>query len=235
VAFHDEWFVPSGTPIAAAATTNGAVAVSAAFASLLTRTSVSGESLLTVANGNPGNAINVYTLSGLAIGPQQDLPVEPDARIPLGGGFYLIKPAFGTLEAVAVDETTSNEVIYLGDEDNSMVHVLTPGFLVGDFDEDGDVDQDDRDQLVSCFTGPGGGPIDPACAPGDADVDDEIDCDDWDALTENWTGPPVQPPPVWQCAQAQAPSVSKGGIVVLALPVFAGGAWLLERRRTLLV
>jgi hypothetical protein len=236
VAFHDEWFVPSGTTITAAPTTNGAVAVSAAFASFLTRTSVSGESLLTVANGNPGNAINVYTLGGLAIGPQQDLPVEPDARIPLGGGFYLVKPAFGTLEAAAVDETASNEVLYLGDEGNSMVHVLTPGFLVGDFDEDGDVDQNDRDQFVSCFTGPAGGPIDPACAPGDADVDDDIDCDDWDALTENWTGPPAQPPSVWQCTQGiPAPSVSKGGIVVLALLVFAGATWLLERRRALLV
>jgi hypothetical protein len=236
VAFHDEWFVPSGTTITAAPTTNGAVAVSAAFASFLTRTSVSAESLLTVANGNPGNAINVYALSGLAIGPQQDLPVEPDARIPLGGGFFLVKPAFGTLAAVAVDETASNEVLYLGDEGNSMLHVLTPGFLVGDFDEDGDVDQVDRSQLVSCFTGPDGGPIDPACAAGDADVDDDIDCDDWDALTGNWTGPPVQPPIFLQCTQGiPAPSVSKGGIVVLALLVLAGGSWLLERRRALLV
>ena len=235
VAFHDEWFVPSGTTITAAPTTNGAVAVSAAFASFLTRASVSTESLLTVAKGNPGNAINVYALSGLAIGPQQDLPVEPDARIPLGGGFYLIKPAFGTLEAVAVDETASNEVIYLGDEGNSMVHVLTPGFLVGDFDEDGDVDQADRDQFVSCFTGPAGGPIDHACAPGDADVDDDIDCDDWNALTQNWTGPPVEPPSVWQCTQGiPAPSISKAGIVLLALLLFAGGTRLLERRRALL-
>jgi len=210
--------------------------VSAAFASFLTRTSVSAESLLTVANGTPGNAINVYALGGLAIGPQQDLPVEPDARIPLGGGFFLVKPAFGTLEAVAVDETASNEVIYLGDEGNSMLHVLTPGFLVGDFDEDGDVDQLDRAQFVSCFTGPASGPIDPACAPGDADVDDDIDCDDWDALTENWTGPPVQPPTFLQCTQGiPIPSVSKGGIVVLALLVFAGGTWLLERRRALLI
>lgn len=96
MAFHDECFVPSGTTITAAPTTNGAVAVSAAFASFLTRTSVSAESLLTVANGNPGNAINVYALSGLAIGLQQDLPVEPDARIPLGGGFFLVKPLCST-------------------------------------------------------------------------------------------------------------------------------------------
>ena len=46
------------------------MAVSAAFASFLTRTSVGGESLLTVAHGNPGNAINVYALGGPAIGPQ---------------------------------------------------------------------------------------------------------------------------------------------------------------------
>jgi hypothetical protein len=234
VAFHDEWFVPLGTTITAAPTTNGAVAVSAAFASFLTRTSVSGESLLTVANGNPGNAINVYALSGLAIGPQQDLPVEPDARIPLGGGFYLVKPAFGTLEAAAVDETASNEVIYLGDEDNSMVHVLRPAFLVGDFDEDGDVDQDDYDQFVLCFTGPGGGPIAPECVPGDAEPDDDCDCDDWGVFAQNWTGPPVEAPAFSQCSQS-IPSASGSGIVVLALLVLAGGALALMRRRTALV
>jgi hypothetical protein len=66
-------------------------------------------------------------------------------------------------------------------------------------------------------------------------VDDDIDCDDWSALTQNWTGPPAQPPSVWQCTQAQVPSISIGGIVVLALLVFAGAAWLLERQRALLV
>jgi hypothetical protein len=234
VAFHDPWFAPSGATFAAAPTTNGVVSVSAAFASFLTRSSVSGESLLTVAKENPGNAVNVYALDGLAVGPQQDLPVVPRARIPLGGGFYLFKPAFGTIEAIAVDETAGNQVIYIGDEGNSMVHVLRPSFLVGDFDEDGDVDQDDYDQFVLCYTGPGGGPIAPACVPGDAEPDDDCDCDDWSAFAQNWTGPPVELPAFSQCSQA-IPTLSEWSIPLLALLVLAGGAWALMQRRTALV
>ena len=48
VAFHDEWFAPSGTTTTIAPTSNGVVTVSAAFASFLTRSSLSGEFLLTV-------------------------------------------------------------------------------------------------------------------------------------------------------------------------------------------
>jgi hypothetical protein len=228
VAFHDEWFVPSGTTVTVAPSTNGAAAVTAAFASFLTRTSVSGELLLTVTTGNPGNAINVYALDGVAVAPQQDLPVEPKAKIPLGGGFYLVKPTFGTVEAVAVDET--NEVIYIGDEDNSMVHVLTAGFLVGDMDEDDDVDEDDYDRFVACFTGSTGGPIGPGCAPGDADSDDDCDCRDWEAFIENWTGPPAEPLLFWLCSGA-IPAVSRWGVVVLALLALAAGVVVLVRRR----
>jgi hypothetical protein len=153
VAFHDEWFVPFGTPPTVALTTGGVAAIGDTFASFLTRSSLSGEFLLTVAKGNPGNAINVYDLNGLPVGSQQDLPVEPKARIPLGGGFYLLEPAFGEIEAIAVDET--NGVIYIGDEGNSMVHVLTPGDLVVYECDDG-LDND-GDGLID-------DPADPGCA-----------------------------------------------------------------------
>jgi hypothetical protein len=230
VAFHDASFVPSGTTITVAPTANGAAGVSAAFASFLTRTSVSGESLLTVLKENPGNAIKVYGLDGGGAGPRQDLPVVPRARIPLGGGFFLFKPAFGTIEAVAVDETAGNEVIYIGDEGNSMVHVLTPGFMVGDFDEDGDVDQGDYDQFVLCFTGPGGGPIAPECVPGDAEPDDDCDCHDWGTFAQNWTGPPLELPAFSQCSEA-LPALSEWGVGVLALILLGGGLSLLVGRR----
>jgi hypothetical protein len=226
VAFHDPWFAPSGITATVAPTTNGVASVTGAFASFLTRTSATGEFLLTAAKGNPGNALGVYALDGSPLGSQQDLPVEPKARIPLGGGFFIVKPAFATVEAVAVDQNPSNRVIYLGDEANSMVHVLTPGFPVGDFDEDGDVDQDDYDQFVLCVTGPGGGPIAPACVPGDADVDDDIDCRDWRAFERNWTGPPAGPPAYSECA-GEVPAVSDGGAALLALLVLAGGALVL--------
>jgi len=141
VTFYDQTFVPTGDTITVAPATNGMVSVSASFASFLTRTTVAGECLLTVTKENPGNAINVYDLQGAAIGDQQDLPVEPEARIPIGGGFYLTRPAFLTVEAVTVNE--AEQVIYVGDEDNTMVHVFTPGLLVGDIDGDGDKDMDD--------------------------------------------------------------------------------------------
>jgi hypothetical protein len=70
----------------------------------------------------------------------------------------------------------------------------------GDFDEDGNVDQDDYDQFVLCFTGSEGGPIDPGCAAGDIDVDDDVDCDDWNAFVQVWTGPPTDPPAFQPCA-----------------------------------
>jgi len=219
VAFHDQSFVPSGITMTIAPSTNGVAAVTAAFASFLTRATVSGESLLTVAKEDPGNAIRVFALDGLSLGPRQDLPVEPRARIPIGGGFYLVKPAFGKVEAIAVDE--SNEVIYVGDEGNSMVHVLTPGFSVGDFDEDGDVDPYDHNWFALCFTGPDGGPVDPGCAPGDGDVDDDIDSDDWEVFIRNWTGPPADPPACPDCVSLPIPAVSKRAIVALALLMLA--------------
>jgi len=226
VAFHDPWFVPSGVTTTTPPSTDGAAAVTAAFASFLTRTPVGGEVLLTLAKENPGNAIHVYTLDGLPVGSQQDLPVEPRARIPIGGGFYLIKPAFGTIEAVAVHEDGEDRIIYIGDEGNSIVHVLTPGFPVGDFDEDGDVDGDDHGQFALCFTGSDGGPLGPECVCGDADVDDDIDCDDWNSFAQNWTGPPVEPPSFVACGEI-VPTASEWSIAALALLVLAGGAFVL--------
>ena len=69
-----------------------------------------------------------------------------------------------------------------------------PELIRGDFEPDGDVDQDDYDAFIDCFTGPGGGPLPPECLPGDFDDDDDIDCDDWEMFKMVWTGPPVDPP-----------------------------------------
>ncbi len=150
-AFYDQTFMPTGGTMTVAPASNGVAAISAAFASFLTGETVAAECLLTVSKANPGNAVNVYDLPGSAIGNQQDLPVLPEARVPIGGGFYIMKPAFGTVEAVAVNEV--GEMIYFGDEDNSMVHSLTPGLLVGDIDGDGDKDADDVTAFVDALLG----------------------------------------------------------------------------------
>jgi uncharacterized protein (DUF362 family) len=97
--------------------------------------------------------------------------------------------------------------------DNSMYQMLSAGYDVtndpgqidvftwrsADFDEDADVDIDDYDAFVSCFTGSGGGPVTPQCGVGDLDFDDDIDCDDWTLFTAAWTEP-GDPPDLETCA-----------------------------------
>lgn len=64
----------------------------------------------------------------------------------------------------------------------------------GDFDFDFDVDLADFLIFQVCFTGPGGGPVDPGCEPGDLDGDDDIDLWDFVSFQGAFTGP--NPPPV---------------------------------------
>jgi len=103
VVYRNTDMTDTGQQFAVAPGTNGLVRLSASFGSWLTRTSCSAEVLLAVTRANPGPAVLVYDLAGTQIGPQQSLPVEPKARIPLGGPFYMLLPAFGAPEAVAVD------------------------------------------------------------------------------------------------------------------------------------
>jgi hypothetical protein len=100
---------------------------------------------------------------------------------------------------------------------------------LGDFDDDGDVDSDDADTFIACFTGEEGGPVDPGCEPGDFDLDGDIDCDDWAQLKLAWTGP--GDPPVYEVCDPPIPTVSAWGIVVLGLGVLSVGTSLERRRR----
>ena len=92
--------------------------------------------------------------------------------------------------------------------DNSMSELLDAGYSVtndlaqidtffwngdGDFDGDSDVEADDADQFSLCYTGSGGGPVEPACQGGDFDSDDDVDCDDWDQFVLVWTDPGMPP------------------------------------------
>ena len=64
---------------------------------------------------------------------------------------------------------------------------IRSGGRPGDFDRDGDVDRDDYDAFVSCYTGRNGGPVDSACRPGDFDRDDDVDCRDFRQFKRAWT------------------------------------------------
>lgn len=60
------------------------------------------------------------------------------------------------------------------------------GCLIGDFDDDGDVDSTDFENFQACFGGPDV-QVGPACKPGDFDDDGDIDCDDWNGFVLAWT------------------------------------------------
>jgi len=129
------------------------------------------------------SAVYMYDLEGNQIDREYDLPVEPKAQIPLGGGFYLIEPAFGTIEAVTADET--NKVIFLGDEENCMVHVLKPLRLAADLYTDGFVYTNDlgvftSDWLESNCDDPNW------CNGSDLDRDTDVDLIDYAFFADQW-------------------------------------------------
>ena len=90
------------------------------------------------------------------------------------------------------------------------VSVLINLTCPGDFDGDSDVDSDDYDAFKACFTGPGGGLIDPGCIPGDFDGDEDVDCDDWEEFKNAWTGPPANPPLFFKCDRPRVNPVIGG-------------------------
>ncbi len=187
LAFYDMTMTSSGEGFVVLPGSNGLVGVSPAFGSWFTRTSQPDEIFVIVSKAAPGNAVAAYTLAGNPVGPIYELPVEPKARIPLGGGFYRLLPAFGTVEAVTVDE--ANRAVFIGDEQNAMIHVLTGGRPAVDFDADGDVDLADFGTFQTCFNGPNRLPSRSGCAPADLDGDGDVDLADFGAFQSCFNGP----------------------------------------------
>ena len=101
--------------------------------------------------------------------------------------------------------------------------------LPGDMNRDGWVDLTDYESFEACFTGPGAGPVDPACAPGDFDGDNDIDCTDWSQFVFAWNAygePPLFPP-----CDAAVPALSEWGVVVMTLLVLVTGSLILAPHR----
>lgn len=78
------------------------------------------------------------------------------------------------------------------------------GEAPGDYDGDGDVDDDDYTGFVGCYSGPAGSPgfqtPSSACLDAfDFESDGDVDCDDWHNFTIAWTGPPQCPPAFTTC------------------------------------
>lgn len=99
----------------------------------------------------------------------------------------------------------------------------------GDFDGDNDVDEDDAVAFQACFTGGGGGPLEPLCAAADFDGDGDADCDDWEQLLLAWTAS-SNPPTLPDC-DGIIPTVSAWGTLVMALLVLSAGTLVYARRR----
>jgi hypothetical protein len=188
VVYRDSTMAAAGQQFTAAPGTNGLVRLSASFGSWFTRTNRPTEVLLAVTKANPGNAILVYDPSGTQVGSQCNLPTSPKARIPLGGQFYMLLPAFGTVEAITVDE--AGKVLFVGDESNTMIHVLTLGPPAADFNRDGDVDRYDLDQFESCGSGPAI-PLSSGCEVADFDSDGDVDQVDFAMLQRCMSGEDV--------------------------------------------
>jgi hypothetical protein len=172
VVYRDAGMTATGQQFTAAPGINGFVRLSASFGSWFTRTNQSTEILLAVTKANPGNAVLAYDHDGTQIGAQYSLPTLPKARIPLGGQFYMLLPAFGTVEAITVDE--AGKTLFIGDESNTMIHVLTLGPPAADFNRDGDVDLADLDQFEACGSG-SGIPFPTGCDVADFDSDGDVD------------------------------------------------------------
>ena len=104
---------------------------------------------------------------------------------------------------------------------NYLYYNLNGAASVGDFDDDGDVDNDDYATFDSCYTGPDNGPIGVDCDAGDADLDDDIDCDDWERFTLAWTEP--EPVPSYPECGDSIPTISEWGVAVMTLLVLVSG------------
>lgn len=72
------------------------------------------------------------------------------------------------------------------------VTILAPPFAPVDFDQDGDVDQEDFGRFQACYSGPGIPQLDPNCAGARLDDDDDVDQADFEIfLTRCLSGPGV--------------------------------------------
>ena len=74
-----------------------------------------------------------------------------------------------------------------------QVWTFTVRPLPGDFDFDGDVDQEDFSHLQACFSG-SGQTYAPGCDDADLDFDDDVDGDDFDVFRACMAGPDHLPP-----------------------------------------
>lgn len=141
------------------------------------------EGFLLAAAKDSVNKIVMVDLTGNQIGIPQELPITPKARIYFGGGVYMIEPAFGKIEAIAVDEQSNT--IFIGDHENAMIHVLTPVRLAGDVNKNGNVDLSDLAVLAANWLS--SGCLDPLwCSGADIEHSGNVDYSDFVVIADQF-------------------------------------------------
>lgn len=83
---------------------------------------------------------------------------------------------------------SSNSWSYPAPAEAAEVYFTTPG-QPGDFDLDGDVDQEDFGRLQVCLSGPGMAQNEPSCQRMHLDPDSDVDVDDIALFQQCWSGP----------------------------------------------
>lgn len=109
--------------------------------------------------GETDNIAIQYTVSGLSAGQHQ-----------------------GTITITAANASNSPQTVTV------VINVAQPS-TPGDFDQDGDVDQQDFGRFQACLTGPGIIQDEPSCAAARLDADVDVDQDDFGIFQRCFSGP----------------------------------------------
>ena len=102
--------------------------------------------------------------------------------------------------------------------------------MIGDMDDDLDVDTADFNAFSQCHSAPGQ-PYANGCQPADMDGDNDVDCRDWTGFQTTWTAGGT-PPEFATCANGDIPATSTWGMVVMTLLMLCAGSIVAARRST---
>jgi len=143
----------------------------------------------------------------------------------LGVNFDAPEDYYDLVFAVVGRLADSND-LFSSEEHFYLQVTSTP--VPGDLDGDGDVDLDDFDTFVACFTDSGGRII-AGCEACDLDGDEDLDCADWVLFQQAWTEP--IPPPEFAACSGSIPTVSEWGLSVMVLLLTTLGTLVLRTRQ----
>jgi hypothetical protein len=147
--------------------------------------------VLHVTNGGGGKL--VYVLGGetawLDLSPDTGTNVGESDTIQAAYQAAALPPGDYTALITVADPNAANSPQAV----NLMLRVMTAAGMLADFDDDGDVDEDDAADFVSCAAGPMVPQPDPACHDADLDDDSDVDQTDFGILQRCMAGPDRSP------------------------------------------